>query len=170
MRPSHAIAGLLLLAGMMPASSYADAPGPMPSAQAARPGCRCPGIRHVRHVHHRYVRHFRYRRLVPLIAVAPLPYNAPIPSPWDTAYDRGMTLHFRSPAVSGTWIDEPGLPHTPPIRPVQWYRVPYGVAVLQYDGLTGEYITLAQADAVRALPPALPPPPAVPLPAPVPRP
>ncbi len=161
MRPLSAIAALLLVAGMMPAAGHADVMPPAAAAAKAPPSCACPGVRHVRHVRHvhRYVRHWRrWRRPVLLMAVAPPPYNAPIPSPWDTAYDRGMTLHFRSPEVSGTWINEPEFPHTPPIVPVQWYRVPAPPAVLQYDGLTGEYITLAQVDALRAFPPAPPPP------------
>lgn len=161
MRPLGAIAALLLIAGMVPATSYADG---MPAAKAtALPRCPCPPVRHVRHVRyrHHYVRHWR-RPLVPLVAVAPLPpYNAPIPWPWDTAYDRGMTLHFRSAAVSGTWTGEPGFPPTPPIVPVEWYREPAADgAVLQYDGLTGEYIRLAAVDGLRARPaPGAPPPP-----------
>jgi hypothetical protein len=147
------------MAGLLPSTSYADG---MPSAAAAvkaGPSCPCPPVRHVRHVRHRhhYVRRWR-RPLVPLMAAAPLPYNAPIPWPWDTAYDRGMTLHFRSAAVSGVWTEEPGFPPTPPIVPVEWYREPAaGGAVYQYDGLTGEYIRLAQIDALRAFPPAPPP-------------
>jgi hypothetical protein len=144
----------------MPSTGYADGMPPAAPAAKAAPGCHCPPVRHVRHVRHR--RHYvhRWRRpLVPVVAVAPLPYNAPIPWPWDTAYDRGMTLHFRSPAVSGTWTGDPGFTHTPPIVPVQWYREASGDAVLQYDGLTGQYIRLAQVDAMRAFPPAPSPPP-----------
>jgi hypothetical protein len=165
MRPLSAIAGLLLMAGMMPVASFAD--GMPPATSAALPRCPCPPVRHVRHVRyrHHYVRHWR-RPLVPLVAVAPLPYyNAPIPWPWDTAYDRGMTVHFRSPEVSGTWTGDPGFPPTPPIVPVEWYREPAaGGAVFQYDGLTGEYVRLAAVDAIRALPPAPPPPPPPPMP------
>ena len=167
MRPLCAIAGLLLMAGMTPGPSYADGMPPATAKAAALPSCPCPPVRHVRHVRyrHHYVRHWR-RPLVPLVAVVPLPpYNAPIPWAWDTAYDRAMTLHFRSHAVSGTWTGDPGLPPTPPIVPVEWYREPAaGGAVFQYDGLTGEYVRLAAFDAVRALPPA-PPPPAAPPPA-----
>lgn len=169
MRPLSAIAGLLLMAGMMPTASYADGMPPAAPAATAAPGCQCPAVRHVRHVRHVRYRHRYVRRrlpLVPLVAVAPLPYNAPIPWPWDTAYDRGMTLHFRSAAVSGTWTDEAGFPHTPPIVPVEWYREPAAAGgVLQYDGLTGEYIRLAAIDAVHALPyagPGAPPLPPVP--------
>src|SRR5690242_7235896 len=95
MRPLSAIAGLVLLAGLLPTPSRADGPAPgAPAAgPAAAPGCRCPGVRHVHRVYHRHVRHYRVaRRPVRLVTVAPLPYNAPIPSPWDPAYDRGMVL------------------------------------------------------------------------------
>jgi hypothetical protein len=159
MRPLYAIAALVLVAGLIPVAGYAD--GMPPTKPAALPRCPCPPVRHVRHVRHiyrhHYVRHWR-RRPVPLVAVVPLPpYNAPIPWPWDTAYDRGMTLHFRSYAVSGTWTGNPGFPYTPPIVPVEWYREPAaGGAVFQYDGLTGEYVRLAAVDAVRALPLAPP--------------
>jgi len=172
MRPLGAIIALLLMAGLMPSVSYADGMPPAAVAVKARavkaePSCPCPPVRHVRHFryrHHHYVRHWRRaRRLAPLMVAAPLPYNAPIPWPWDTAYDRGMTLHFRSAAVSGTWTGEPGFPPTPPIVPVEWYREPAaGGAVYQYDGLTGEYVRLAAIDAARAFPPAPPRPPAPP--------
>jgi hypothetical protein len=101
------------------------------------------------------------------VAVAPPIYDPPIPSPYDTAYDRAMTLHFRSAEVSGTYTGEPGYPHIPPVASVQPYRGFSGATVLQYDGLTGEYIALAQADARRflaALGPPIAPPPAGPAP------
>jgi hypothetical protein len=169
MRPLSAIAAFIVIACAAPMTSRADGPPPAAASEAAvaQPGCRCPGIRHVRRVHHvrRYARHWR-RPVLLVRATAPLPvYDPPIPSPWDTAYDRAMTLHFRSPEVSGTYVGEPGYPHTPPIHGVQSYRVRSGDAVLQYDGLIGEYIMLAQADARLAFPPPPPPapvPPAVP--------
>jgi hypothetical protein len=163
MRPLTAIAALLLISGLTPTAGFADGmPPARPAAKAALPSCPCPPVRHVRHIRyrHHYVRHWR-APLVPVVAVAPLLYNAPIPWPWDTAYDRGMVLHFRSAAVSGTWTGVPGFPHTPPIVPVEWYREPTAdAAVLQYDGLTGQYIRLAAADRLRAYPaPGAPPPP-----------
>lgn len=168
MRPRSAIAAMVLAAGMMPAAGHADGMPPAAPVAKAGPSCPCPPVRHVRHIgyRHHYVRRWR-RPLVRFVAVAPLPYNAPIPWPWDTAYDRGMTLHFRSYAVSGTWTDDPGFPATPPIVPVEWYREPAaGGAVYQYDGLTGEYVRLAAVDAARAFPPVPWVPPA---PAPAPR-
>ncbi len=124
-----------------------DGPGPMPRPHRI--------VRHHRH----YVRlHYRHRRhwwpmpaalpYPPPAAVVPVYYNPPLPDPYDSAYDRAMTLHFRSPAVSGIQVLEPGFPPTPPIVPYQWYRVQAaGGPVLQYDGLTGQYIPLAQSDA-----------------------
>ena len=95
--------------------------------------------------------------------VAPVYYNTGIPSPWDSAYDRAMTLHFRSPFVSGEIDPEPGYPHTPPVLAVGPYRFQSGPAVYQYDGITGQYIMLSQYDAHRVYPvamaaPSLPPP------------
>jgi len=96
--------------------------------------------------------------LLPQMPFAPLPvYNPLIPSPWDSAYDRVMTLHFRSPEVSGAYVGEPGYPHTPPVRGGQPYRVQSGTAVLQYDGMAGQYITLSQEDARLAFPSAAAP-------------
>jgi len=163
MRVLSTIGALILVAFAAPATGRADAPpaGGPPAASVSAPGCHCP-----RPVRHAWRRHHarRYARLaVPLVPVAPSPlYDPPIPSPDNPAYDRAMTLHFRSPEVSGTWVDEPGLPHTPPVVGIQHYRVQTAAAVLEYDGLTGEYIPLAQADARRLFPPvaAAPAPPA----------
>ena len=164
MRPLGAIAAIVLLAGMMPATSYADGPGPGAAPEAAKPGCRCPGVRHVRHYVRHRAYHARLRRgilVVPTVPVAA--YDPPLPSPWDTAYDRGMTLHFESAAVSRTYTGEPGWPPLPAIRSVGPYRKQVGGVVLQYDGMIGEYVQLAQADAHMVL---LPPPPAAPAPPP----
>ena len=166
MRPLGAIAAIVLLAGLMPATSYAD--GPASGPEAAKPGCRCPGVRHVRHVRHirHRVYHARLRRGIPVPVVPVAIYDPPLPSPWDTAYDRGMTLHFESAAVSRTYTGEPGWPPLPAVRSVGPYRKQVGSVVVQYDGITGEYIRLAQVDAVRAFPPV--PPVAVPAAAPAP--
>ena len=170
MRMFSAIGALILIACAVPATSRADgpAPGASPAAAAAAPGCRCPGIRHAARPH-RYVRHVRHWRrghpVVALLPAGPPPvYDPPIPDPWDPAYDRAMTLHFRSPAVSGIYTGEPGLPHTPPIHGIQSYRLQAGGGVLQYDGLTGQYIKLARVDAARAFPPVAAAPAAPPAP------
>ncbi len=90
----------------------------------------------------------------------PPPYNPLLPNPLDSAYDRGMTLHFRSKPVTGISIADPGYPPTPPIAGVVAYRIQAYGGVYQYDGLTGEYIALAQYDARRAFPAAPAPAPA----------
>ena len=152
MRPFSAMTAAFLFACAVPLPGRADGP-PAPaaaSAQRAAPDCKCPQARPRRHVRH-HVGQRRHRVPVP-VAVAP-PYDPPIPSPWDSAYDRAMVLHFRSPAVSGYYRFEPGYPPTPPVFGIQHYRVPAGPVVFQYDGVTGEYIQLAQSDAQRAFPP-----------------
>jgi hypothetical protein len=163
MRPLSAIPALFLLAGMLPMASYGQtSPGAAtPAAEAAPPSCPCPAAHHAwRPYRHARVHHRHWRRapaMLAPVALAPLPpYDPQLPSPYDSAYDRAMTLHFRSPEVSGTWVGEPRFPHTPPVHGVRAYRIQSGTAVLQYDGLTGEYITLSQADAQRAFPPSAP--------------
>ena len=172
MRLSWTIGALVLIACTAPATSRAATPPDTVAAPEAAavgvgsdmpaPGCRCPRLHHHVWRAHRHVRH--WRRVVRRLALVPLPpYDPPIPAVWDTAYDRAMTLHFRSPEVSRTWVGEPGFAHTPPVHGIQAYRVQSGGAVVQYDGLIGEYVPLAQVDALRAFPPAA----AAPAPAPV---
>ena len=62
-----------------------------------------------------------------------------------------MTLHFRSPAVSGSYLVELGWPSTPPVLGIVPYRVRDERGVHQYDGLIGAYVVLARSDASRAL-------------------
>ena len=176
MRAFSAIGAALALGWLIPATGHAET---QPSAAAVNTQLRqpaaasCdepgPGYRPHRPVH-RVVRHVRHRRPRRLAAVPALPYPPPIyyntgiPSPYDTAYDRAMTLHFRSPFVTGLVDPEPGYPHTPPVLGVQPYRFRSGPAVYQYDGSIGEYVVLSAYDAARALPPAPPPPPPAPPP------
>jgi hypothetical protein len=163
MRALSAMIAAFLIVGAAPVAARADAPGP----GAAGPGCHCPPVRH----HHVWRRHRwrRYvRRLPPPVEAPPLIpvyYNPLLPSPYDTDYDRGMVLHFRSPPVTGIQIWEPGYPATPPIVGVIPYREAAPGTVMQYDGLIGEYVALAQQDAAHALPPPAPPGPATPPPA-----
>ena len=89
------------------------------------------------------------------IAVAPDTYNPRLPSPFDTAYDRAMTLHFRSLAVTGTYRAERGWPPTPPIHGLYPYRVRAWGTVYQYDGMIGQYVALALPDAARVAPVAV---------------
>ncbi len=132
MRAFSAITAALLITFASPVVGHAaSTEGATPAAKPAAPVCHCPQVHHrpVRHV--RYHRHHRrYRRPIP-IAMMPPPrvapyYNAAIPSPEDTAYDRAMVLHLRSPAVSGMYVAEPGYPPTPPVRGVQSYRIRSG--------------------------------------------
>jgi hypothetical protein len=145
-----AIGAAFVMAWLVPTASRADAPGPA-AAAPAKPGCKCPPKRVQRHVrHHRRVA----KRTVAMVPppVAPIYYNTGIPSPWDSAYDRAMTLHFRSPFVTAIVDPEPGYPHTPAVRAVAWYRFASGPTVYQYDGITGQYIALSQYDAYRVYP------------------
>lgn len=165
MRLFRAVIAATLMAGLAPAAAWADG---MPPA----PGCHClrPVRHHVRHKRH-YVRHVR--RAV-RVAVAPLPpapvsyYNPLLPSTWNSDYDRAMALHFRSPPVNGIYYPDPGYAATPPVAGVMPYKIRAYGTVYQYDGMAGGYVALAQADAVRALPPPPPPlpPPAAPPPVP----
>jgi hypothetical protein len=161
MRPFSAIVAAFLMACAASATGRADTP-PAVAAAAAQPpapGCGCP-LRVHRHVWRRHVRyHARYRRhwRVAVATVAywpaiPAYYNPLLPTPDDSAYDRAMTLHFRSAAVTGIQIAEPGYPPTPPVRGIYPYRYPAGPAVFQYDGITGQYIALSQYDARRVFP------------------
>jgi hypothetical protein len=163
MRPFSAIGVAILIAFALPATSRADNPPSTAGASkamaaSATPGCTCVRPKRVmhRHVRHHY-RHRRHQR----VAAAPPPYNPLLPHELDTAYDRGMVLHFRSAAVSGFRHPEPGYPPTPPIAGVLPYRVAAYAGVYQYDGLTGQYVRLAQRDAQRSGVP-IPPPPAPP--------
>ena len=163
MRPLSAISAAFLIASVFAMPGWAETPPPAAgtAARPPAPGCVCPGVRqgraarvqrHARHHawHRRHWRPAHHAAAVPL-RYPPVYYDPPIPSPYDSAYDRGMTLHYRSPTVSGAYRHEPGFPPTPPIRGVQHYRLQAGEAVFQYDGLTGEYIRLAQSDARRVL-------------------
>jgi hypothetical protein len=84
--------------------------------------------------------------MAPVAQLPPAYYNPGLPSPYDTAYDRAMVLHFRGPIVSGHYNPEPGYAQTPPVAGIQRYRLQPGINVLQYDGLIGEYVQLAVND------------------------
>ena len=157
MRLVWTIGAALFLTLAAAAASRADGPAnPAPEA-AAKPRCHCPPVHHAQHPH-RHIRHYVRREWVPapVVLAAPAIYEPGIPSPWNPGYDRGMVLHFRSPDVSGIYYAEPGLPPTPPVAPVQPYRLADGPTVLQYDGLTGEYIQLSEFDAQRLAPAVMP--------------
>ena len=158
MRPFCAMTAAFLFACAVPVPGNADGPPATARAvtQPAAPGCNCPRVQrhHVwrahRHVRH-YAHHWRHQWPTPIARGLPVFYDPPIPSPWDSAYDRAMVLHFRSPDVSGIYVAEPGFPPTPPVRGIQHYRVQAGGAVFEYDGMADGYVQLAQRDAQRAL-------------------
>jgi len=152
MRPFPAITVVAcLIAVALPATARADG---MPPKE---PGCHCP--RPVRHVVRRMRRPIR--RIAPaLVAMTPAPavyYNPLLANPWDS--DRAMVLHYRSPPVAGIYYPDPGYTATPDVAGVQFYKLAANGAVYQFDGLVGQYVALAAADAARALPPAPPAPP-----------
>src|SRR5262249_10182371 len=137
---------------------HADGVSPAPGASAAA-NCPCP--RPHRPAHH-WRHHVRHRVPAPLPPPVAVWYDAPIPSPWDPAYDRAMVLHYRSPAVSGIHPAEPGYPPPPWVAGVQ-SRLVEGAKVGDYDGMADAWVPLAQWDARRVL--AAVPPPPVPAPA-----
>lgn len=147
-------AALLISSGLAAVPAGADVRAPGEKMVRAFPGCPCPPVVH-RRVHAR-VRHHRF---VPPPAVAVVRrdlYNVLIPSTYDPAYDRVVVDHFRTPTVTG--FNEPWRPK--PVWPgILPYRASVPDGVLQYDGLTGEYIPLARADAVVVAAAALPLPP-----------
>lgn len=122
----------------------------------ARVACNCPAYRSsVRRVQ---VRGYREWRSVSPVALPepPDPYNPWLPGTHDTAYDRAMALHFRSPAVTDTYRSERGEAPMPPIHGLYPYRVRAWGGVYQYDGLIGQYVALAQPDASRVAAVAVP--------------
>jgi hypothetical protein len=160
MRLFSAIRATVLLVSTAAATSHADSlanADPASSGGIVRPrfaACDCPGYRWGLRQHHyrrSYARQFQGSGPAPELEPAEPPdsYNPLLPSTYDTAYDRAMTLHFRSPAVTDTYLVEPGWPPTPPVRGVFPYRVRAWGGVYQYDGLVGQYIALAQSDARR---------------------
>ena len=94
--------------------------------------------------HSVHVKHPRYTPRPALAGVGGRDnYNPAIPSPYDSAYDRVVSDHFRNPGATGFY--EPG--HSKPVWPgIIPYRVRVGDSVLQYDGLLGRYVPLARSD------------------------
>jgi len=165
MRLFCAIRATVLLVCAAATASHADGlrstdstdSGATPQFRVA--SCNCPGPVYRRHGRpEAEIRQFRQWPPVSEVAVAvpPDPYNPYLPGTLDTAYDRAMTLHFRSPAVTDTYRRDRGEAPTPPIRGLFPYRVRAWGAVYQYDGLIGQYVVLAQSDAARVAPVAVP--------------
>ena len=163
LRVFSAVAAAFLAVLALPAAGRADGPSPAAPTAAMPAGPTCPCVRPTRAVrhhvwHHRRGRHHRWAAAPPPDLVAN--YNPLLPVSWDSAYDRAMTLHFRSPAVSGLYNPDPGYAPTPPVAGVIPYRISAHAGVYEYDGLTGVYVRLAQRDAARSGVAIAPPPPA----------
>jgi hypothetical protein len=138
-----------------------DSSGSGGTLQARVAACNCPDTAYRPSVrrHYRprsYVRQYQEQEWVSAPVAPPEQYNPYLPSTFDTAYDRAMTLHFRSAAVTDTYLSERGWPPTPPIQGVFPYRVRAWGAVYQYDGLIGQYVALARPDAAQVVAVAVP--------------
>jgi hypothetical protein len=165
MRLFCAIRATVLLVCAAASTSHAeglrstDSGGSGATPQARVAACNCPSPVYRSSVRRHYaVGQSREWPSYSEVAVAepPDPYNPYLPGTLDTAYDRAMTLHFRSPAVTDTYRRERGEAPTPPIRGLYPYRVRAWGAVYQYDGLIGQYVALAQSDAGRVSAAAVP--------------
>ena len=157
MRAFHAIGAAFLMAWLIPVPSHANGTTRTLSSAPA-PGCVCP--RQVRRPHVRYhARYLRHRRPIP-IAVALWPaYNPPIPSPYDSAYDRVHTQYFRAREWRGEYLIEPPYIPNPPLPGLPHFVAAAGGGVFEYDIIADGYVQLAQRDVPRALPVAVPLPP-----------
>ena len=161
MRLIGALGAAVVLVCAAGATASADGPpsGAYKAAHARARVCNCPALSYrwtERRHHYRQVQARQIRSWTAVAPIEPLDaYNPVLPSPYDTAYDRAMVLHFRSPAVTDTYIAEPGFPPTPPVAGAFPYRVRAWGAVYEYDGMIGQYVALAQSDARRILPASL---------------
>ena len=151
-RATVLLVSAVLALGHADSSARADSYGYGGAFRPRSAVCNCTRYRSgFRHHHYRRFYARRFPGWLPATAMPPAPdyYNPLLPSTLDTAYDRAMTLHFRSPAVTDTYLAEPGWPPTPPVRGVFPYRVRAWGAVYDYDGLIGQYVALARYDARR---------------------
>jgi len=164
MRAFHAIGAAFLMAWLMPVAGHADGmPATSTVSPAPGPVCHCP--RQVRrpHRHVRYhARYWRHRRPVPIAAALWPAYNPPIPSPYDSAFDRVHTQYTLAREIRGEYLIEPPYLSDPPLPGEPHFVVAAGPTVYEYDIMADGYVQLAAPDAARALPvsfPAPPPPP-----------
>jgi hypothetical protein len=158
MRAFHAIGAAFMMAWVMPVSSHADGTTAASTASSApAPGCYCSRQAWRAHRHARFhARYWRHGRPVP-IAVAPWPaYNPPIPSPFDSAFDRVMTQYTLAREGDGEYLVEPGYVPNPPLPGLPHFVAAAGGAVLEYDIMADGYVQLAQRDARRAVAVAVP--------------
>ncbi len=164
MRAFHAIGAAFLMAWVIPVAGHADGtPATGTVSSAPGPGCHCPRQVWRPHRHLRYhARYWRRGRRVP-IAVALWPgYNPPIPSPYDSAYDRVHTQYTRAREWGGEYLIEPPYTPDPPLPGLPHFVAAASGAVYEYDIMADGYVQLAQRDVPRALPvavPIAPPPP-----------
>jgi hypothetical protein len=152
MRAFHAIGAAFLMAWAVPAASRADG---MPAASTvSAPGCHCPRLaqRHIWRRHGRYYAWHRRQGRALIVLAAPWPaYNPPIPSAYDSAYDRVMTQYTRARELDGEYLIEPPYVPQPPLPGLPHFRVAAAGAVYEYDIMADGYVQLAQRDAQRAL-------------------
>jgi hypothetical protein len=163
MRPFAVITAVLLAASVLPAAARADG-RPATSATPLFPHWRATVRHHMRHAM-RYRPHRRWSARVAPAPRVPVYFAGMVPNTLNPGHDRAMVLLLRSPAVSGIYTDDPGYPATPVVAGAPYQRDTC-CGVFQYDGMTGQYIQLSQADAAH-LPP-LPPAGGVPIPLPAP--
>lgn len=167
MRRLLIIAAAVLIGLALPAASRADG---MPKLQVKERA----KVKTVRHMRHRLVRR------APAVFALPGPYDlhAEPPNPLDGAYQPAMMSYFRDPSITGYrpgsaagyvlagvvetvgsthyhrigWGGAQGPKLPPPPRidnfPFRKYPAP---AVLEYDGLIGEYVPLSARDATLAM-------------------
>ena len=158
MRAFHAIGAAFLMASVIPAAGHADGmPGASTVASAPGPGCHCP--RQVWRAHRQVRYHARYwRRGRPVrVAIAPWSgYNPPIPSPWDSAFDRVHTQYTRAREWRGEYLIEPPYVPNPPLPGLPHFVTAASGAVYEYDIMADGYVQLAQRDVPRALRVAVP--------------
>jgi hypothetical protein len=154
MRAFHVIGAAFLMAWAIPTASRADGTTATTAASAAAaPGCHCPRpLRHVWRRHGRvYAWHRRHGRSVPIALATVWPaYNPPIPSVYDSAYDRVMTQYTRARELDGEYLIEPPYVPRPPLPGFPHFRVAASGAVYEYDIMADGYVQLAQRDARRA--------------------
>jgi hypothetical protein len=153
MRAFHAIGAAFLMAWMIPVAGHADGtPAASTVSSAPGPGCHCPRQAWRPHRHLRYhARYWRHGRPVPT-AVALWPaYNPPLPSPYDSAYDRVHTQYMHAREWGGEYLIEPPYVPRPPLPGLPHFRVAASGAVYEYDIMADGYVQLAQRDAQRAL-------------------
>jgi hypothetical protein len=151
MRAFHAIGAAFLMAWAIPTASQANGTTATRTVSPpAAPGCHCPRpLRHAWRPRH-HVRYWKHRAPVLVALPPPFPvYNPPIPSPYDTAYDRVMRQYTLAREYDGEYLIEPPYVPNPPLPRLPHFRVAAGGAVFEYDLMAGGYVQIAQREAPR---------------------